>query len=109
MAKEMKELTTSNFDREILLSPNLVLVDFFATWCGPCKAIAPYLEQLSETYAMVDFFKVDIDAQQELAQRFKISSVPTFKFIEKGRVIRTQVGLTNPQQLDGTLRSLLKL
>jgi thioredoxin 1 len=105
----MRELTSKTFDREILLSPNWVLVDFFATWCGPCKAIAPYLENLATTYSMVDFFKVDIDANPDLAQRFKISSVPTFKFIHKGRVQKTQVGLLNPSDLDSQLRSLLKL
>ena len=106
----MKELTEDDFDKEILLSPRLVLVDFYAPWCGPCKMIAPFLEELSQTYkGHVDFFKVNIDDNFKLAERFKISGVPTFKFIQKGKVIRTQVGLLNPQDLEATIRSIIKL
>tara|TARA_B100000214_G_C23740518_1_gene523044 strand:+ start:60 stop:377 length:318 start_codon:yes stop_codon:yes gene_type:complete len=100
----MKNLTTEDFDKEILLSPNFCVVDFYAEWCGPCKAIAPYLEKLEEFYKNVDFFKVDIDKEPDLAQRFKVSSVPTFKFIYKGKVEKTQVGVTNPQELETLIR-----
>ena len=104
----MLELNGENFDREILLSPNLVVVDFYATWCGPCKTAASTLENLEESYSNVDFFKVDIDQSQDLAQRFKVSSVPTFKFIRNGRAIRTQVGMLSPQDLESTIRALLE-
>ena len=103
----MKDLTEENFDREILLSPNVVVVDFYATWRGPCKTAAAVLLNLENSYPNVDFFKVDIDTNRELAQRFKVSSVPTFKFISKGRTLRTQVGMISPQEIEATIRSLL--
>ena len=104
----MKELNEEDFDKEILLSPDLILIDFFATWCGPCKAVAPFLEELDSKYKGLTVFKVDIDKNPTLAQRFKISSVPTFKFAQKGKVTRTQVGLNNPSELEATVRSILK-
>ena len=100
----MNNLTSETFDKAILLTPGLILVDFYATWCGPCKALSPILEKLEETYTAVTFFKVDIDANFELAERFKISSVPTFKLIKNGRVIFTQVGIDSPSALESLIR-----
>ena len=105
----MKELHNDNFDKEILLSSGLSLIDFYATWCGPCKAVSPFLEKLDETYKDLTVFKVDIDKNPELAQRFKISSVPTFKFVQSGKVTRTQVGVQNPSDLEATVRSTLQI
>lgn len=103
----MKDLTSEDFDKQILTSPNLVVVDFHAKWCGPCKMIAPFLDKLDQFYESVDFFKVDIDENPELSERFNISSVPTFKFIRKGKVTKTQVGLSSPQDLEGMIRTSL--
>jgi len=105
----MTELTTDTFDKAILTTPTLSIIDFYATWCGPCKAVSPFLEQLDKTYKDLNVFKVDVDKNPELAQRFKISSVPTFKFVESGKVTRTQVGVQNPADLEGTVRSLLRI
>jgi thioredoxin 1 len=102
----MKELTSENFDKEVLMTPGIVLIDFFATWCGPCKSMVPLLEQLDSSRQDLTVFKVDIDKSQDLAQRFKVSSVPTFKFIKSGRVLKTQVGMMNPNDLDNILNSL---
>ena len=101
----MIELNADNFDKEILSSPNYCVVDFYADWCGPCKAVAPMLEELEKFYKNVDFFKVNIDSSPDLAQRFKVGSVPTFKFIHKGKVEKTQVGLSSPQELELLIRS----
>jgi thioredoxin 1 len=104
----MKQLTDKDFDKVILSSSGVVVVDFFATWCGPCKSIAPILEQWDTQYEGVSFFKVDIDKSPGLAQRFKVASVPTFKFIKNGRVISTQTGGA-PGAIEATIRSLLEL
>ena len=102
----MKELTSETFDKEILKTSGIVLVDFFATWCGPCKQMVPMLEQLDSKYDDLTIFKVDIDKSPELSQRFKVGSVPTFKFIKSGRVLKTQVGMMGPNDLDNILMSL---
>ncbi|KAK2156242.1 hypothetical protein LSH36_218g04021 [Paralvinella palmiformis] len=70
----------------------LIVIDCFATWCGPCKMIAPYLEQLSTEYGNVLFLKVDVDEQEEIAQELGVEAMPTFKFIKGGKVIDTVVG-----------------
>ena len=102
----MKVLTSQNFDNAIEVSPSLVLVDFFAEWCGPCKAIAPLLEELDALYPELEIFKVDIDQSIDLAQRFQITGVPTFKFFKGGQPIYTQVGVLDPSSFKALVRSL---
>lgn len=102
----MKELNGENFDKQVLMTPGIILIDFFATWCGPCKSMEPLLQQLESTYPDLTIFKIDIDKSQDLAQRFKVASVPTFKFIKSGKVLKTQVGMMSPNDLDNILKSL---
>ena len=64
-----------------------VIIDFFATWCGPCQRIAPCFNELSEMYPSVDFIKVDVDQGEDIAEKMDISSLPTFIFMENGSVI----------------------
>ncbi|XP_078050441.1 thioredoxin-T [Augochlora pura] len=71
---------------------SLVVVDFFATWCGPCKVIAPKLQELSEEMKDVIFLKVDVDEFPELAAEYDINSMPTFIFIKGGKVLETFSG-----------------
>ena len=72
----------NNFKDVVLDSKTLVLVDFYATWCGPCKMTAPIIERLARQYkGKIDFYKVDIDQERELAQLFGIQSIPAFLFI----------------------------
>ena len=102
----MKELNGENFDKQVLMTPGIILIDFFATWCGPCQSMEPLLQQLESTYPDLTIFKIDIDKSQDLAQRFKVASVPTFKFIKSGKVLKTQVGMMSPNDLDNILKSL---
>ena len=85
--------TDASFDTDVVNSDGLVLVDFWAAWCGPCKAIAPVLEELAEDYqGRVKIVKVDVDANPQSASRFGIRSIPTLFVFKNGERIETVVG-----------------
>eukprot|EP01031_Cornospumella_fuschlensis_P033337 gene33337-40327_t len=96
MVKEIHSL--AEFEHETK-GPGLVVVDFFTTWCGPCKAIAPFIEQLATKYPEVKFIKVDIEKNEDIAAPRRISSIPTFHFIVKGALVDEMKG-ANPQSLE---------
>ena len=75
-------------DSSEIPSKGLVLIDFFAAWCGPCKAIAPKFEELSKVYTNVTFLKVDVDESQDLAEFFDIRAMPTFVFLRDGAIVK---------------------
>lgn len=85
-------VTKENFDMEVLQADKPVLVDFWASWCGPCQMVGPLVEQLSEEVASVKFVKVNVDEEPELARQFKVESIPTFVLIQNGEVVKTEVG-----------------
>lgn len=85
--------TDASFDTDVVNSDGLVLVDFWAAWCGPCKAIAPVLEELAEDYqGRVKIIKVDVDANPQSAARFGIRSIPTLFVFKNGERVETVVG-----------------
>lgn len=85
--------TDASFDTDVVNSDGLVLVDFWAAWCGPCKAIAPVLEELAEDYqGRVKIVKVDVDANPQSAARFGIRSIPTLFVFKNGERVETVVG-----------------
>lgn len=87
-------IKTAEFDS--FISEGTVLVDFWATWCGPCRMQAPILEQLdAELNGSVKIFKVDVDEEPELARRFAVMSIPTLISFENGQVIAKNVGVTD--------------
>ena len=103
----MTELTDDNFHSTLRTDPNKVLVDFYAPWCGPCKAIAPFLEELTPLYPKLSIYKVNIDACPQVATEYQISSVPTFKFFTDGDPTFTQVGFSSPSSFEGLIRTQL--
>ena len=87
------KITDANFEAEVLKSELPVMVDFGATWCGPCKMIAPYMDQLSEEYeGKAKVCKADIDECSGLAAKFRIMNVPTVLFFKNGEVVEKHVG-----------------
>lgn len=78
-----------------------VVIDFFATWCGPCKRIAPFFEQLAEEYVGITFLKVDVDESAELVDTFSIQAMPSFIFMKNGQIIKKVEGADMAQLESG--------
>lgn len=86
-------ITKDNFDAEVLQSDRPVLVDFWATWCGPCKMTDPIIDELAKEFeGKAKVGKIDVDQEAELAQRFNVLSVPTFMIFKGGQPVGTLVG-----------------
>lgn len=102
-----KIVNTANFRGTVEESNNVVVVDFFATWCGPCKMLAPVFDSLSEELTDADFVKVDIDQSLELAQKFGITTVPTMMIFKDGKVVDTLVGFMPKDNLKAKVQAHL--
>ena len=85
-------ITKDNFQSVVLESDKKVLLDFWATWCGPCKMIAPIVEQIAEERSDIVVGKIDVDSQMELAVQFGIVSIPTLVVMEKDQIVAKSVG-----------------
>lgn len=96
--------TTSNFENEVLNSDVPVLVDFWATWCMPCKMLAPTIEELAKEANGYKVGKVDIDKDPELAQKYRIMSIPTVLVFKNGKVAASVVGLQSKAKLLALLK-----
>ena len=99
----IKEATDATFEEMVLKNEKPVVVDFWATWCGPCKMVAPEMEKLAQKYAgTVDVVKVDVDANPAISQAFQIMSIPTIAFFRPGQQPQGVVGFRPLEQLEQT-------
>lgn len=93
-------ITAQNFEQEVLKSDKPVLVDFWASWCGPCRMLAPVIEEIAQEYAeVIKVGKVNVDEEPELAGKYAISSIPTVILFENGKVEKTSLGFVPKQEI----------
>ena len=115
-AKEMnqstanvKHITQTEFKSEVLESKLPVVADFYATWCGPCRRLAPVVDKLADQYAgKIKFVKVNVDESQQLAGQFNINGIPALMFFKDGKLVNSSVGLVPKEELVLQLEALLK-
>lgn len=103
---ELMHLSQKDFEKEVVKSKKPVLVDFFATWCGPCKMLGPILEEVADETDALKIVKVDIDENMDLAQNFGIMSVPTLILFKDGEEFDRQIGFRPKEQLLEMIESL---
>jgi thioredoxin 1 len=108
MSVGVQSVNFDSWDKEVLKSQQLVMVDFWATWCAPCRMVAPTVEELAKEYeGKAKFVKVNTDENSELATQYKIRGIPTLMFIRDGQVVDQIVGAVAKGQLKAKLDSLL--
>lgn len=94
------EITASNFENEVINSDRPVLIDFWAPWCGPCKAIAPVIDEIEkELSKKIKICKINIDSNPEIANQYSIMSIPTLMILKQGQVLETKTGAVEKEPL----------
>ena len=98
-SKAAIEVDSSNFVEEALKTDKKVLIDFYATWCGPCKKLSPILEEVAGEHDEIKLIKIDVDKNELLASKFEVEAMPTLVVLEKGEELRRSVGLISKNKV----------
>ncbi|MBE6933765.1 MAG: thioredoxin [Ruminococcaceae bacterium] len=95
----VRNITKENFEKEVMNSEQVVLLDFFATWCGPCRMVSPIIDEIAEENTDIRVGKVDVDVQAELASQFQVYSIPTLVVMKDGKVLTQATGAKSKEQI----------
>lgn len=101
-----QQFTDDNFDAEVTQAKGLVLVDFYAEWCGPCKMLGPIIEELASEQEGVKIGKVNVDDAPATAQKFGVMSIPTLIFFKDGEIVEQMVGMKSKEALEAQITEL---
>jgi thioredoxin 1 len=108
MAKGIMDIDDRSFDSEIIQSDKPAVVDFWAPWCGPCKAIGPVIEELAEAYGeTIKFTKCNVDENPATPAKFGIKAIPTLIFFKDGKVVDQITGMVAKSKLEDTIKSIV--
>lgn len=108
MAEGIVELTSAAWDKEVLQGSGLIMIDFWAVWCGPCRMIAPTIEELAKEYAgKIKVGKLNTDENPDVASKYKIMGIPTIMFFKDGQKVDQIVGVVPKPQLKAKIDALL--
>jgi thioredoxin 1 len=108
MSEGVLEVTSSNWDNEVIKAQGLVIIDFWAAWCGPCRMISPTVEELAKEYSgKIKVFKLNTDENSEIASKYKIMGIPTIMFFKDGIKIDQIVGVVPKQHIKAKIDSFL--
>jgi len=106
--QNIREITDANFQSEIVENTGVSMVDFWAEWCGPCRLIAPFVEQIADEYSgRVTVGKLDVDSNQRTAAQFNVRSIPTVLFFKDGQVVDQVIGAVPKQALERKIQEHL--
>jgi thioredoxin len=105
---DVKDITDSSFAKEVMKYKGPVLVDFYATWCGPCKIMSPVIDDLSKDFkGQVKFVRMDVDQCPKTAQKYQIEVIPTFNLFKNGKIVVTKSGVMPKEDLKAKITSAL--
>jgi len=103
-----RDVTDANFATEVLASKKPIMVDFWAEWCGPCRAVSPILDQIATEHAeKIDVVKLNVDLNPDTAMKYQITSIPTMKVFKGGEVVKTVIGAKPKPALEADLQEFL--
>ena len=101
-----QHFTDENFDAEVLKADSLVLVDFYADWCGPCQMLAPIIEELATAHTDVKIGKINVDEAPNVARQYGVMSIPTLIFFKGGEIVEQMVGMKSKADLEAKIATL---